>query len=237
MFKNKTFPYDIYERHKKVGELIGKVKTVLDVGGQLKLLSFFCNAEKITVANVPGSQEQSDVIIKGNKLPFAANSFQIVCAIDVLEHIPPNDRKAFIKDLLRVAVEKVIISFPIGTSQHIEYEKKLQKDLEKNGADVTYLKEHIKYGLPNLDEVKNITKGLRSKKFFSGNINVNKVLFKLFVFDPKIKYIRKALYLSKLAFNFVSNPIFFEFLSNKKYSQTVNRIYLVIEKTNENRFL
>lgn len=237
MFKNKTFPYDIYERHKKVGELIGKVKTVLDVGGQLKLLSFFCNAEKITVANVPGSQEQSDVIIKGNKLPFAANSFQIVCAIDVLEHIPPNDRKAFIKDLLRVAGEKVIISFPIGTSQHIEYEKKLQKDLEKNGADVTYLKEHIKYGLPNLDEVKNITKGLRSKKFFSGNINVNKVLFKLFIFDPKIKYIRKALYLLKLAFNFVSNPIFFEFLSNKKYSHSVNRIYLVIEKTNENRFL
>lgn len=230
MFKNKTFPYDIYERHKKVGELIGKVKTVLDVGGQLKLLSFFCNAEKITVANLTGSQEQSDVIIKGNKLPFAANSFQVVCAIDVLEHIPSDERKVFTKDLLRVAGEKVIISFPIGTSQHIEYEKKLQKDLEKNGVDITYLKEHVKYGLPNLDEVKNITKGLKSKKFFSGNINVNKTLFKLFIFDPKIKYIRKTLYLLKLAFNFVSNPILFEFLSNKKYSQTVNRIYLVIEK-------
>lgn len=230
MFKNKILPYDIYERHKKVGELIGKVKTVLDVGGQLDMLSFFCNAEKITVANVANSEEQSDVTIKGGKLPFGTNSFQAVCAIDVLEHIPSQDRNAFVKDLLRVAGEKVIMSFPIGTAWHIEYEKKLQKVLEKKGVDVTYLKEHIKYGLPNLDEVKKITKGLNSKKFFSGNINVNKILFKIFLFDPKIKYVRKVVYFSKLAFNFISNPIIYEFLSNKKYSQSVNRIYLVIGK-------
>lgn len=230
MFKNKTFPYDIYERHKKVGELIGKVKTVLDVGGQLKLLSFFCNAEKITVANLTGSQEQSDVIIKGNKLPFAANSFQIVCAIDVLEHIPSLGRKAFVNDLLRVAGDKVIMSFPFGTAKHSQYEKKLQKDLKQNGVDVTYLKEHIKYGLPNLDEVEKITKGLCSEKFFSGNINVNKILFKFFIFDPEVKYIRKIIYSLKLVFNLISNPIFYVFLSDRKYSQTINRIYLIIKK-------
>lgn len=231
MFKSKALPYDIYERHKKVGELVGKVKTLLDVGGQLNMLSFFCSAEKIIVANVTGSHEQSDVTIKGDKLPFDANSFQAVCAIDVLEHIPSQDRKAFVKDLLRVAGEKVIMSFPIGTAWHINYEKKLQKDLEKNGVDVSYLKEHIKYGLPNLDEIEKITKGLNSKKFFSGNINLNKILFKIFLFDPKIKYVRKTLYFLKLAFNFLSNPIFFEFLSNKRYSPSVNRIYLVIEKS------
>lgn len=230
MFKSQILPYDVYERHRKVGELIQTVNTVLDVGGQLNMLSFFCNAQKVTVANVAGSQEQSDVTIKGDKLPFDTNSYQVVCAIDVLEHIPTQERKAFINDLLRVATDKVIMSFPLGTQKHISSEKKLQKDLEEEGVDVTYLKEHIKYGLPNLDEVKKITNGLNSKKFFSGNINVNKILFKFFIFDPEVKYFRKIIYFLKSVFNFISNPILYAFLSNKEYSQTTNRIYLIIEK-------
>ena len=126
--KNKYFlPYDIFERHKKIGEFITAEDTVLDVGGELDQLSNFSTPKKITVANLKGSQEKSDVIIKGDKLPFKNNSFTAVCAIDVLEHISKLKRQKFVDDLLRVSSDKVILSFPIGTKTHINYEKSLEK--------------------------------------------------------------------------------------------------------------
>lgn len=230
MFKTAILPYDIYERHKKVSELIGNATTALDVGGQLNMLSLFCKADTITVANIPGSEEKSDIEIKGDRLPFEQKCFEVVCAIDVLEHVPSPKRQKFVKELLRVASKKVIMSFPIGTASHKEYEKKLQKLLSKKGLDVTYLNEHIKFGLPTLDEVKIITKGFKTKKFYSGDIGLNNILFNIFVLDPKIKYVRKINYYLKLLFNLTSNHFFYSILSGKMYSKSVNRIYLVIEK-------
>jgi hypothetical protein len=230
MFKAAILPYDIYERHRKVGELIDSAQTILDVGGQLNMLSLFCKAGKITVANISDSEEMSDVEIKGDSLPFKNSSFEVVCAIDVLEHIPSAKRQLFVKDLLRVANHKAVLSFPIGTDSHKEYEKKLQANLSEKGLDVTYLNEHIKFGLPTHREVKEITKNLSSKKYFSGDITLNKILFNIYLFDPKVKYVRKIIYYLKLIFNLISNPVLYPVLSGKTYSKSINRIYLVIEK-------
>lgn len=229
--KNKSFFfYDSYERHKKIAELIGSASTILDVGGQLDGLSKFIKDKKITVANVQGAQEKSDVIIKGEKLPFANQAFDCVCAIDVLEHIDSKDRKKFINELLRVAKIKVVLSFPIGTPDHIAYEIALEKKLGAKGIDVSYLKEHIKYKLPTVAQIKNICKGQKYDLFYSGNIHVNKRLFSFFLFDPKIKFIRKSNYYSKLAINAVTNQILYSLLSQRPYSGTVNRAYLIIHK-------
>lgn len=228
--KKGFFFYDSYERHRKVSELIGSSETILDVGGQLNALSQFLSGKKITVANLSGSQEESEVTIKGKKLPFKNSSFDCVCSIDVLEHIEGKDRQSFIKELLRVAGEKVVVSFPIGTSDHIEYEKKLQKHLLEKGMDVTYLKEHIKFILPSVDQIKKICSGLNYDLYYSGNILINKHLFEFFLFDPKIKFIRKSNYYSKLLLNALTNPVLFAILSNRKYSNKINRAYLVIHK-------
>lgn len=219
-------PYDIYERHKKVGSLIKKGESVLDVGGEMDHLNLFCKPSKIIVANLTSG----DVIISKAGLPFKKNSFDVVCAIDVLEHIPKPKRLAFVKSILNVASDKVILSFPIGTPAHVKYEKELQNWLEKKGHNITYLKEHIKYNLPTLAEVQNITNNLKTRTSFSGNIKINKVLFKIFIFDPKIKYVRRVTFYVKKIFNFLSNPFFYQFLINQKYSQSVNRIYLIIYK-------
>lgn len=224
------FFYDSYERHRKIAELVGSADTILDVGGQLDALSQFSKGKKITVANVAGSQEKSDITIKGEKLPFKSNSFDCVCAIDVLEHIGSSERQSFVKQLARVAKVKAVLSFPIGTPQHIAYEINLEKTLSRKGIDVTYLKEHIKYKLPTVDQIKSICKGFKYDLFYSGNISINKRLFGFFLFDPKIKFVRKSNYWTKLAINAVSNPILYGFLSQRPYTRKVNRAYLVIHK-------
>lgn len=230
-FNNKNFFfYDSYERHRKVSELIGNCRTILDVGGQLDALSQFLGDKNITVANLSGSQEQSDVTIKGEKLPFKNDSFDCACSIDVLEHIDAKNRQGFIEELLRVAKTKVVLSFPIGTSKHIEYEKDLQKHLDAKGMDVTYLKEHIKYVLPSVEQIKKICNGLNYDLYFSGNIVINKHLFEFFLFDPKIKFVRKSNYYLKLLLNTITNPVLYAILSNRNYSDKINRAYLLIHK-------
>jgi len=221
-------PYDIYERHKVVGSLIENGETVVDIGGELNHLSQFCKPAKLIVANL----KSGDVIIKKNKIPFQKESFDVVTAIDVLEHIPKIKRREFINQLLEVAAKRLILSIPIGTTKHIAYENKIQKLLSKKGIDVEYLKEHISYGLPTSSEISKYSDGFKTRVFYSGNININGLLFRVFLLDPKVKYFRKFVYFSKLFFNLITNPIWYRLLTFKKYSDSVNRAYMVIEKSN-----
>ena len=222
-------PYDIYERHKKIGRQIDKNDTVLDVGGQLDLLAKFCESSKITVVNLKGSQEKSDIEIEQGKLPFKNNSHSVVCAIDVLEHIKKKDRAAFIKELSRVASKKIILSFPIVTRQHRTYEKEISDWLKKKGRDVTYLAEHISFGLPTPEEVQDFVKNQKGEISYSGSLKINRLLFKIYIFDLHGK-IGKIVYFAKLIFNLFTNPLLYAILSGKGLSKNVVRAYLTIEK-------
>lgn len=86
-------------------------------------------------------------ISKNRKTPFDDNSYDIVVATDVLEHVPPEDRKSFILELLRLARQKVIFSFPTENAE----------DFEKFALTLVpshrWLQEHIDRGLPKKTDV------------------------------------------------------------------------------------
>lgn len=225
MNKNLLF-YDVYERHKKIASYIGEGKTVLDVGGELNHLSQFSKPKSIVVANL----NTGDVIIKKGKLPFKKESFDVVCAIDVLEHILKKDRFGFLENLIEVSRNAIVVSFPIGTKKHIDHETKMASFLKKNNLSIKYLEEHIKYGLPTKEEITSYVSGKKFEIVYSGNIKINELLFKIFVFDPKIPVIRKFVYFLKLFFNLISNQLLYLSLSGKKFGDNVNRAYLIIYK-------
>ncbi len=52
------------------------------------------------------------------KMKFPANSFDVVLASHVIEHLKPSDASKFIKDLERIAKKQVIIATPIGEMYH-----------------------------------------------------------------------------------------------------------------------
>jgi len=219
-------PYDVFERHKKVGSFIEKNQLVLDVGGELDHLSQFCSSKKLVVANL----QSGDVIIQKEKLPFKKDSFDIVCSIDVIEHMPTSKRAAFIKKLINIASKKVILSFPIGTKKHVTYEREIRQLLTKKDMDIGYLNEHLRYGLPTQKHIKKFTNEYKTQIYYAGNLNINKVLLKIYLFDPKIKIMRKAVYYAKKIFNLVTNQFLYSILINRVYSESVNRAYVVISK-------
>ncbi len=224
MFKY-LLPYDVFERHKKIGTYIKRNETVVDVGGELNHLAQFCLPGKIVVANLTSG----DVIITKDALPFKKKSFDVACAIDVLEHIPKKNRKKFIERLVNIASKKVVLSFPVGTIRHRIYEKETQDWLIQKGINVSYLKEHIRYGLPEKSEIEKLVEGYRYEITYAGNITLNMILLRIFLLDPKIKYLRRIIYSIKIIFNFLTNEILYLILIDKEYSESVNRAYLIIK--------
>lgn len=113
---------DTYIMHKRAVDIAGDIKgkSILDVGGEGNLKQFLKNGKIISV-NI----KEGDVIATGVSLPFKENSFDAVFSLDVLEHINKEERKKFVKELMRVAEEKVIICAPYGTEKHIEFEKEM----------------------------------------------------------------------------------------------------------------
>ena len=140
-------------------------------------------------------------------------------------------RIPIIGNLAKVASSKVILSFPVGTTKHESYEKETLNWLVKKGQDVSYLKEHIKYNLPNIDDIDSLFKGYNKEVFYSGNIIINKFLFRFFMFDPKIKFLRKFIYQFKKVFYFSTNPFLYGILSRKSFSADINRTYIIIHKS------
>ena len=117
------------------------------------------------------------VISDIRKMKFKKKSFDVVLASQVIEHLPKEDGRRFIKDLERIAKKQVIIATPIGEMYHPPIDgNELQlhlshyypEDLEKMGYRV------VKYGRKSIfgDEgiVHKIDNDLARKVIFFVNI-------------------------------------------------------------------
>lgn len=146
-------PIDTYERHWVVSRYLRRreVRSVLDVGGEGLLQRFLRGVNCVTV-NV---EDTADVRYDGLALPFQSSSFDAVVSIDVLEHIPKEQRADFVSELLRVADKEVVLAAPYGSDSHKQLEQSaLAAYRDVHGKDHAYLREHVEYGLPTLDELK-----------------------------------------------------------------------------------
>lgn len=164
MLINRFAPYDVYERHAVVSQLLQKDigsdsrKEVLDVGGRIDLLDRFLPYPTISI-NPDGT---GHILGDGNKLPFANDTFDAVVNIDTLEHLPGQTRLPFIQECLRVSRQTVIVAAPYGSETHIQLEKQLNElHIRKVGRPHQYLSEHVEYGLPSPEQLANFAQALQ----------------------------------------------------------------------------
>ncbi|MBN2054068.1 methyltransferase domain-containing protein [bacterium] len=153
-----TLPFDIYQRYEQVARIIARLNPgedpVLDVGGQQRLLARFLHGRKVVVADRAPQPADDMIQADGCALPFKARSFSIVVSVDTLEHVPPEGREPFLRELIRVADQAVVVAFPRGDDQVAEAERLVRDLVERIDQEPhPYLEEHDRHGLPAEDLV------------------------------------------------------------------------------------
>ncbi|MFM2330808.1 MAG: hypothetical protein RLZZ26_315 [Candidatus Parcubacteria bacterium] len=89
-------------------------RSVLEVGvGDKVFGSFIKNNTKVSYTSIDIAEDlQPDVVGSVLQLPFPDNSFDVVCAFEVLEHLPFDEFEKAVGEVARVSRTKVIISLP-----------------------------------------------------------------------------------------------------------------------------
>jgi SAM-dependent methyltransferase len=87
-------------------------------------------------------------------LPFADREFDVVLALDVMEHIGPEHRGGVLSELARVAGRRLVVAGPAGRDA-LASDQGLAAGLRGRGMDLpTWLLEHEENGFPEADELR-----------------------------------------------------------------------------------
>jgi len=151
-------PVDQFQRYRIATDIINALRgekpmRVLEVGGYPPRLGDFLPDDQVVVTDLTRSDDAGYVRADALDLPFGDKSFDAVVALDVLEHIPPDDRETFTAELSRVSESFVVIAAPFDDGKGlISGAEKLLKELigDAHGYEHQYFEEHLKYGLPNI---------------------------------------------------------------------------------------
>ena len=132
--------------------------TLLDVGsGSLGITSLLplgwdtttldANFEDYGAAR-RGALRPHQVLGDVRELPFDDRAFDVVVAIDLLEHLPAEDRGRAIGEICRVARIHAVIACPAGVDA-LEADRRLAADLRARRRPVPeWLEEHLANGFP-----------------------------------------------------------------------------------------
>lgn len=153
----RRLPFDQFQRYRQLADILESCgylapgASVLEVGAKRSRLSAFLPQGVIYEGT---DMEWDDVprffAADGAALERGDGTADIVAAIDVLEHVPAENRSAFLHELMRLARHTVIISGPFDTPCAAACDEIVQRFRTARGiGSHTYLAEHLTYGLPH----------------------------------------------------------------------------------------
>ena len=138
--------------------------SILDVGGSGgSILNFIqhpnlCVLDIDKTALMSSDKRTNKIVADGCRIPFKDDSFDVVVSIDSLEHVQVQRRNDYLCELRRVAKKKVLLHLPVksddGMYKGEEYDEIFNKKYKMiTGIEDSNTIEHLKYGLPKIDDV------------------------------------------------------------------------------------
>jgi hypothetical protein len=159
-------PFDQYQRYAITSAIARAMGTapapyVLDVGGhhldfwfrpRRPIAEFLPDAPSITV-DLTRSRLPGYLCARGDALPFPAATFDLVCSVDVLEHVPPVARPSVLAQVMRVSRRAVVVAAPFR-SPVVDRAEGLVSAFIRDacGYEQGQLQEHRAHGWPDLEE-------------------------------------------------------------------------------------
>jgi glycosyltransferase involved in cell wall biosynthesis len=172
-------PFDQYQRYQTTSLIVEELRkdresfSILEIGAnEHKNLEKFLPNDIVKYLDIQLPEELKKdsqyILANATKMPeIQTNSYDILIALDVFEHIPKELRDDFLCELNRVANIAVILAGPFDEVGVNESEVRVNAYFKtKFGIDYIWLEEHISNGLPNLNNTISV---LESK--FNRNIS------------------------------------------------------------------
>ena len=89
------------------------------------------------------------VVADVRQLPFADRSFDAVVALDLLEHVPPEDRDGALAELCRVTQRRLVVGGPTG-EEALDADRRLFELVRRRPG---WLTEHLDMGFPTREQL------------------------------------------------------------------------------------
>jgi len=87
------------------------------------------------------------------ELPFEDRTFDVTVAIDMVEHVPPDDRARVLSELGRVTARRLIVAGPTGEPA-LDADRRLAHQVSKRGVrPPVWLEDHLAHGFPEREEI------------------------------------------------------------------------------------
>lgn len=155
--------FDQYSRYKACADLLRQAgfaagNSVLDIGSGPECLfgQFMPDAEMTYVDPlIPAGSGQGRIAGDVFSGELDGRQFDCVSSVDVLEHIPPDKRNAFVERLSSLAGKRLVLAFPGADRGDALSVDQFIADAYRQtyGRDYSWLDEHFNYSLPSLDAV------------------------------------------------------------------------------------
>ncbi|HEY2386751.1 MAG TPA: methyltransferase domain-containing protein [Candidatus Binatia bacterium] len=156
-------PFDMHQRYAQCRAVLdclpGTRRTLLDVGGVLggagghlgTSADFFPDEVPPISTDVRASDHPDHRVVPSGPLPFADASFDVVLCLDVLEHVPREEREDLLHELARVSRRFVLLAAPFATAGVSDADRLLFATIEaRHGYAHEFLRQHLAHGHPEL---------------------------------------------------------------------------------------
>ena len=149
-----------HQRYRRAVSFIGdSMSPVLEVGpasrGIAPLLKKARPVVYVDVLEKFGEGEGTSAVRgSADRLPFGSRTFFHVVCLDVMEHLPPDIRKAAVSELYRVTAPggTLLISSPVGEAA-TKADEWLSNRLSSRGLNPhRWVSEHQQYGVPSIED-------------------------------------------------------------------------------------
>lgn len=150
-------PFDQFQRYSGAARLIAALGATegrtLEMGASPGYSEFFFAGSDLFFTDRYGVHEGRFTVADGAALPYQDETFDVVVALDTLEHIDPVHRPAFLSEIKRVSRDLVVLSAPHATQDVELAEEALQAFVTARFGEVfETLQEHKDNGLPVAEE-------------------------------------------------------------------------------------